>query len=144
MDRSMPDRIVDTLVLPGTSQGVAQAIEAMGRFGIAHALPERVRQDLQVALDEILSNVVRHGLRGREGVFCVSYAVADDAVSVEVVDDAPAFDPLSLPAPDTDAPLDARVPGGLGVALVSALMDDVRYERREGRNHLVMTRRITR
>jgi anti-sigma regulatory factor (Ser/Thr protein kinase) len=133
----------DQLTVPGTPDGVGRAIEAFGRFTQANALPDEVRRDGQLALDEVLSNVVRHGLAGRTGTISVRYAVKDDELSIEVVDDAPAFNPLAAPAPDTGAPLEARTPGGLGIALVAAILDDVRYERRDDRNHLMMKRRIT-
>jgi serine/threonine-protein kinase RsbW len=123
---------------------VSLAIDAFGRFTQANAVPEDVRRDFQLALDEVLSNVVRHGLEGRAGSVDLAYGLASGVISVEVADDAPRFDPLSAPAPDTAAPLDDRVPGGLGIALIAAIMDEVRYERRGDRNHLIMKRRIAR
>jgi anti-sigma regulatory factor (Ser/Thr protein kinase) len=38
--------------------------------------------------------------------------------------------------------LDERPIGGLGIELVKRLMDEVHYERRDGRNRLRMTRRL--
>src|SRR5512141_2150138 len=113
----MPVRSAE-LMVPGTPEGVRQAIEAFGRFTQAHAVSDEVRRAGQLALDEVLSNVVRHGLAGRAGTISVSYALGEGEVSIEVVDDAPAFNPLTAPAPDTGAPLERRTPGGLGVALI--------------------------
>lgn len=138
----MPGRS-EELKVPGTFDGVALAIEAFGRFTQTNALPDDVRRDFQLALDEVLSNVVRHGLAGRAGSVSLAYGLAGGVVWVDVVDNAPAFDPLSVPAPDTTAPLEARTAGGLGIALIAAIMDDVRYERRGDLNHLMMKRRIT-
>ena len=64
-----------------------------------------------------------------------------DTVSVHG-DDGPAFDPLAAQAPDTTLGLDERPVGGLGLMLVRRLMDDVAYERRDGRNHLRLRRRL--
>ena len=55
---------------------------------------------------------------------------------VVVSDDGPAFDPLAAAAPDTSLGVEERPIGGLGIALVRRLMDEVEYERRDGRNHL--------
>jgi serine/threonine-protein kinase RsbW len=136
----MSDRS-ETLGVPGTLEGVGQAIEAFGRFAREVDLPDAVRRDVQMALDEVLSNVVRHGLAGA-GALEVGWGLAGGRVTAEVVDGGPPFNPLSAPAPDTSAPLDRRRPGGLGIALVATIMDDVRYERLGGRNHLRMERRI--
>ena len=68
--------------------------------------------------------------------------VVDGGVMLTVEDDGPAFDPLSLPAPDLTASLEARRVGGLGVFLVRQVMDSVRYERRDTTNRLQMTKKM--
>ena len=65
-----------------------------------------------------------------------------DVLTAEVADDAGPFNPLLVPAPDTTSPLEVRQPGGLGIALVRALTDDLTYERRDDRNRLIMTWRV--
>jgi len=64
-----------------------------------------------------------------------------DLVEMQVSDDGPAFNPLHRPGPDVTLPLDARQPGGLGIALMKSLMDDVRYQRTT-RNILTVRKRI--
>ena len=59
-------------------------------------------------------------------------------------DDGRDFDPLSVPAPDLGAPLPGRPVGGLGIPLVRRLMDEMRHERRRGRNLLTLTKRSVR
>jgi anti-sigma regulatory factor (Ser/Thr protein kinase) len=63
---------------------------------------------------------------------------ADGKLNLSLSDDGPAFDPLALPTPDLDAPLEERPVGGLGVYLVREMMDDVSYSHRGGRNCLSM------
>ena len=64
-----------------------------------------------------------------------------DLIEAEVVDDAKAFDPLEAPDPDITADLEDRPIGGLGVFFVKTLMDEVRYRREDGRNHLYFCKR---
>jgi len=132
-------RGVERLSVPGTPEGVRQALDAFERFGRSRDLPPRGGWRVLVALDEILSNIVRHGLKGRGTPIDVTFSLVEGTVSVEIVDSAEAFNPLCVPAPDTSSPLDQRQPGGLGIALVQGLIDDTRYERRNERNHFVMT-----
>lgn len=131
-------RAVETLSVPGTLRGVRQAAEAFEQFGRTHALSQAAAWRFPLALDEILSNIVRHGLRGRRGTIDLTFSVDDEFVAVEIVDTADAFNPLLAPPPDTTSPLGQRQPGGLGIALVRELMDDLGYERRHERNHFVM------
>jgi serine/threonine-protein kinase RsbW len=61
---------------------------------------------------------------------------------MRVEDDAPAFNPLEARTPDTRSPLEERVPGGLGIALVRQLMDVMEYSRVGDRNRLILRRRV--
>jgi serine/threonine-protein kinase RsbW len=122
--------------------GFRAAASALDRFEAAHALDPEAAWPVHVALDEVLSNVVRHGTVGRQNLLIeVTFALAAGSLEVSVVDDGPEWDPMTLPPPDTAAPLEARRPGGLGMHLVRSLMDRVTYTRKDDRNRLVFARR---
>ncbi len=135
-------RARETVVVPGTPDGLERVAEAFERFSAACALPSQARWRFLVALDEVVSNVVRHGLEPRAGPIVLTFSFESGVLSAEVVDAAGPFDPLAAPSPDTASSLARRRPGGIGIALTRGLMDDVRYERREDRNHLTMTWRL--
>jgi serine/threonine-protein kinase RsbW len=133
-----------TVRVAASQDGLRAAAEALDRFEAAHSLDAESTWPAHVALDEILSNIVRHGAAGRPHlVIEVTFALVAESIEVTVVDDGPEWDPLALPPPDTAAPLEARDPGGLGVHLVRNLMDRVAYARDGGRNRLVFTRRLS-
>lgn len=131
-----------TVSVPATMAGLRQAADAAQRFGERLMLPDGLRRNLLTALDEVLSNVVRHGFAGRPGAIDLTMSCEDGIVTIVVADPAGPFNPLLAPAPDTAAPLEARRAGGLGIALVRALTDDVRYERRDAHNHLTLRWRL--
>ena len=131
-------RAVETLSVPGNLSGVLQAVQAFQQFGRTHDLSKGATWRFPLALDEILSNIVRYGLAGRRATIDLTFSIDGEDVVVEIADTADAFNPLLAPPPDTTSPLDERQPGGLGIALVRRLMDDTRYERRNGRNHFFM------
>jgi serine/threonine-protein kinase RsbW len=131
-----------TLTVPATPAGIRTAVDGADRWCQTAGVPDPCRRRVLTALDEVLSNVVRHAYRERPGTIDVALAREAGIVLLDVVDAGPPFDPLSLPPPDTSAPLEERKVGGLGIALVRALADDVRYERRDDRNHFSMTWRI--
>jgi serine/threonine-protein kinase RsbW len=129
-----------TVRVAATPAGLQLAAAEFNRFLAEHQGHEAGSWPLQVALDEILSNIVHHATAGQEAGFIdIAVALRDDAVELMVSDDGPAFDPLQLPEPRVSAPLEDRGPGGLGVHLVRRLMDRVEYRRDGGRNCLVMT-----
>jgi len=91
----------------------------------------------QLALEEILSNVIRHGYEetGSHEI-SVHLRVGDGAVDLEVEDDGREFDPLSAPEVDLGVPLEERRVGGLGIHLLRKMASEIRYRRADGRNHL--------
>ena len=90
-----------------------------------------------VALEEALSNVIRHGFDdGAVHEISVRIGVEDDAVVLEIVDEGKEFDPRSAPRTDVRTPLAERAVGGLGLHLLHNMVGDIRYERSGGRNHL--------
>jgi serine/threonine-protein kinase RsbW len=90
---------------------------------------------LRLAADELATNIVLHGYRGRPGEITVDAAIEADRLWVRLEDDAPAFDPhLGMRPPQLDTPLSERRIGGLGVFLAVTAVDDYRYELIAGRN----------
>jgi serine/threonine-protein kinase RsbW len=135
-------RMSQTLAVEGTQAGIQKAVDALQAWSDRERLSDAARRRLLTALDEILSNVVRHGLAERPGLIEVTLSREGDVLKAEVADDARPFNPLLAPPPDTTSPLEARQPGGLGIALVRALTDAMEYERRDDRNRLIMTWRV--
>jgi anti-sigma regulatory factor (Ser/Thr protein kinase) len=117
--------------------------EEITRLGTEHHLPDEVIFHLNLALEEVVSNIIRHGYGGREdGEVSLVLHLAGEAIAVTVEDDGVPFNPLELPDPDLTAPLEEREVGGLGVYLVRQLMDEVDYRAEGGRNILRMTIRL--
>ena len=101
------------------------------------AIGDPVLYVTQLALEEVLSNIIRHGGATPPGTsIAIRLQANGGAVDVHVVDEALPFDPGTVASPDLDAPLEQRPIGGLGIALLRALTTDLRYERIGGANHL--------
>ena len=128
--------------MPGTLDGLTEAVRAAQAFCDEVEAPGLARANVMTVLDEVLANIVHHGLRDVAGTIELTMGLEDRQVVARVADTAAAFDPLLMPMPDTSLPLEQRKVGGLGIALVRALTDEVAYERRDGRNHLTLTWRV--
>jgi len=99
--------------------------------------------DTQLAVEEAITNVIVHGYRDARGEIAVSCRAAKGEITVRLEDHAPAFDPLSLPEPDLTSDVEDRQIGGLGIFLIRQVMNDIRYSFEDGKNILVLTKRIT-
>jgi len=106
-------------------------------------LPDRIRHDLRLALEEVVTNVISHAYRNDAAhEIVVRASTRADGLEVEVEDDGVEFDPLAVPPPDTTVPLEERAVGGLGIHLIRHAVDAVRYRRRDGKNVLALFKRV--
>jgi serine/threonine-protein kinase RsbW len=101
--------------------------------------------DLVQAVDEAATNAIIHGHAGSPGWVEVDVATAGDRLIVTVADDAPPFDPTTVPAPDLTVHPAQRRPGGMGVLLARLCVDELTYRPRPGGgNMLTLVRRFER
>lgn len=125
------------LKLAADGAGVDGGMEAFAAFAGRHELPQGTIADLNVVLDEILSNVAKYAYGGAPGrTFDLELTAADAFVEIVVEDEGPAFDPLAEEDPDTSLEIEDRTIGGLGILLVKRLTDEQSYERVGDRNRL--------
>jgi sigma-B regulation protein RsbU (phosphoserine phosphatase) len=122
---------------------IARLGERLGEFAAFHRLTPSVLKDLNLALEEAVTNIISHGYSDhREHEILVRIRIESGAVIVELKDDAPAFNPLTAPDADLTTPLDERTAGGLGIHLMRKLMDEIEYQRLEDGNLLIMKKSI--
>lgn len=111
-------------------------------FGQAHSLSAEVQHAIQLALGELVSNVIRHAYTDScEHHIQVKVTVQPGEVVVEIEDDGCAFNLLERPPVELDVPLEQRKVGGLGVHLVREMMDRVEYERCGDHNRVRVAKR---
>ena len=132
-----------TLTLKNDLAELTRAAEAIETHGESRGWPARWVMNATLSLDELITNIVSYGYRDREEhEILVTLTEKDEALVVVLEDDGIAFDPFSAaPEPDLEAGVEERRIGGLGVYFVKSLMDEVAYERRDGRNRITLIQR---
>lgn len=105
---------------------------------------ESQRHHVLLALQEMVTNVMRHAYEGDQTQpIEVEFTVDERSFAIELRDRGPEFDPLAHDLTrlieDTSMP---TVVGGFGIHIARIVMDDVSYRRRDGWNVLRMEKRI--
>lgn len=124
---------------------VAEIPAAVNRIGNRFLLDAEATGRLCLMLEEALVNVVSYaypaGESGEIEVVPTSAMPEGDGeeVTVEIIDSGVPFDPTAAATPDTEAPLEERPIGGLGIYLIRSLASRVDYRRENGRNHFSFT-----
>jgi anti-sigma regulatory factor (Ser/Thr protein kinase) len=126
----------------GAVPGVLRQVEM---FFARHALTHDDVEGIEVALDEILSNITGYAFRdGNAHEILVMLRVDVAELLIEIQDDGIPFDPLGIPHPDLSADIEARQVGGLGMHFVRTVLDEIDYQRKNGWNVLTLHKRLAR
>ena len=98
--------------------------------------PKRVFA-VRLALDELLSNVVKYAYEGEGGHRVAIRFELGVPFSATIEDDGRPFDPLNdAPPPVLDGPVEDRPIGGLGLHMIVSMGMKLDYRREDGRNKL--------
>jgi serine phosphatase RsbU (regulator of sigma subunit)/anti-sigma regulatory factor (Ser/Thr protein kinase) len=108
------------------------------RYGRKMRLTLKQVSEVKLAVDEAVSNIIRHAYEGKKGGFQVEMIKQEDSVVIKIKDQGVAFDWHSVLEPDLYKYVETRRKGGLGIWLIKKLIDEVEYSRVEGTNVLSM------
>lgn len=133
-----------TLSIRNVIEDLPLVTEALDRIGENLEIPKKAMIQLQVALDEVLSNIIKYAWpSGEDHTFDVHIRADQERVEIMVDDDGFPFDPRS------HAPRAAPVhgvrprPGGVGIKMTKQLVEGFDYARIGGRNQVTLTKKYT-
>jgi anti-anti-sigma factor len=110
----------------------------------AAGLDEHAVWEVQLAVDEAVTNVIQHSYAQSSGSITLTTKHSGDTFEVAIRDRGRPFNPDDVPEPDLISPLEQRRTGGLGLYLMRKLMDHVEFHFENGENILTMIKRIPR
>lgn len=116
-----------SLSLPKTIEAVETGRQATLAYLAPFALGDDAIHRIEVILEEMVSNVVRHAEEAES--ILLEVACRDQTVEISVEDDGAPFNPLERAAPAPFSTLEDATLGGLGIPLIKQLSQSVRYER---------------
>ena len=106
-------------------------------------LPQKCLFEINLGLDELFTNIISYGFEDElEHQIKFSLAKDKETLIVQVEDDGIPFDPLDASGPDLSQDIDSINIGGLGIHLVKKMMDDIDYQRVEGKNKLILRKSV--
>jgi len=103
--------------------------------------PKQERYNTLVAVQEAVTNVLRHSYGGDlSRPFRVELVIEGNRLTITLVDFGPPFDPTVVEVqPDESKPGE----GGYGIFFMRTVMNQIRYSREDGANILVMVKIFT-
>ena len=104
--------------------------------GLARSVPldPELLADLKLAVTEACGNAVRHAYGDEEGLVMVAFITGDDRLEMIVEDRGSGLDPSKL----EESRLDGRTNGGMGMAIIRELVDELDIRSGEGRRGTIV------
>jgi sigma-B regulation protein RsbU (phosphoserine phosphatase) len=124
---------------PPSIDSIAAATEFLDEKLSENDCPPALLPVLNVILDEVCSNIVKHSGASTFEVD-VEFLSNPPSVKLTFVDDGAAYNPLSHEDPDTTLSAEERPIGGLGILMVKKMATSVSYVRKHGRNFFTVVK----
>lgn len=132
-----------SLVLKNKLAELERLARATEQFGAEHHLSPQVVYQINLVLDELVTNVISYGYADAdEHDIRIRLTAEPGRLRLVFEDDGRPFNPLEQAPPQLTGAVEDREEGGLGIFLVRKMMDRVEYRREGNRNILVMEKRV--
>jgi len=112
------------LTMPARPEYITLGRLALTGISRLRPLPDEVLADLKLALTEATSNSVRHAYGDEGGLVEIVYELHPDRLEIEVADAGSGFDLAEK------GPAESLTEGGLGIAIIRAIADDLHIGQR--------------
>ena len=126
------------LTIAATVENIEMVTDFVNQQLEALDCPMKAQMQIDIAIDELFSNIARYSYNPEVGQATVRVEVVEDplAVTITFIDNGVPYDPLAKADPDVTLSAEEREIGGLGIYMVKKTMDDITYEYKDGQNIL--------
>lgn len=115
----------------------------LNNWGGDIGLPANSILRINICLDELFTNIVSYGFdEDLEHKIKFTLSGDNNFVVINIEDNGIPFNPLEKIDPDFPDNVESANIGGLGIHIIRKLMDNVSYERKQGKNMLTMRKNI--
>lgn len=128
-------------ITPG-AQALEQAQRWLQQQACLHHWPEPIYFAFQLSVDEALNNILQHGFLApplpTDSIKLVLHSTQPQQFMIELIDNAPPFDPSRMETSALATDVDSAHIGGHGIRLMRHYLHDIQYAYLQGHNHLYL------
>ena len=132
------------LIVDAKIENLTSVIDFLNKELDAVHCDKKIKAKIDVAVDEIFSNIANYAYKPVEGQVAVKFDDLKEKMEVEIVfiDSGKPYNPLEKKDPNIALSLDERDIGGLGILIVKKSMDEVAYEYKDNKNMLTIRKKL--
>ena len=132
-----------SIILANDIAEVSRLVTFIEEVGEAFALTPDVVLNLNLVIEEAVVNVINYAYpkEQHESIY-LSAHLHEGSIVLVLTDTGKEFDPTLAPDADITLSAEEREIGGLGIFLIRQIMNEVRYERIDGKNILTLEKKL--
>ena len=140
MAKEKNSQISDDIEIEAKKENLTPLTEFVETFLEKANCSMKTLMQINIAVDEIFTNISSYAYRSGTGPAKMHMDLLKDppAVLITFTDSGIPYNPLEKEDPDVTLSASERQIGGLGIFMAKKLMDEIRYEHRDGKNILRM------
>ena len=132
-----------SIILANDISEISRLYEFIEELGNDFSLSPDIVFNLNLVLEEAVVNVINYAYPKEEHQYIyLSATMKDGSIILVLTDTGKEFDPTAAPEADVTLSAEDRQIGGLGIFLIRQIMNEVKYERIEGKNVLTLEKKL--
>lgn len=138
------NRMEKSIILANEISEIGRLADFIEDMGNEFSLAPDVRFNLNLVLEEAVANIINYAYpKDEHESIYLSARMHEDSIVLVLTDTGKEFDPTMAPEVDVTLSAEERQIGGLGIFLIRQIMNEVRYERIDGKNVLTLEKKLT-
>lgn len=132
-----------SIILANDLSEISRLNEFIEQIGDEFSLTADVVFNLNLVLEEAVVNIINYAYpkEEHESIY-LSAKMQEGSIIFVLSDSGKEFDPTMAPDADVTLSAEDRQIGGLGIFLIRQIMNEVKYERIEGKNILTLQKKL--
>ncbi|MBR5014151.1 MAG: ATP-binding protein [Bacteroidales bacterium] len=132
-----------SIILANDISEISRLYEFIEELGNDFSLSPDIVFNLNLVLEEAVVNIINYAYpkEEHESIY-LSARMHEGSIILVLTDTGKEFDPTAAPEADVTLSADDRQIGGLGIFLIRQIMNEVKYERIEGKNVLTLEKKL--
>ena len=132
-----------SIILSNDISEISKLNEFVEEIGNEFSLTPDVVFNLNLVLEEAVVNVINYAYPKEEHQsIYLSARLHEDSIILVLTDSGVEFDPTIAPEVDITLSAEERPIGGLGIFLIRQIMNEVKYDRIDGKNILTLEQKL--
>ena len=132
-----------SIILENEISEIGKLNDFLKETGSEFSLAPEVIFNLNLILEEAVANIINYAYpKEKNEKIYLSARLQEGSIVLVLTDTGKEFDPTMAPEADVTLSADERQIGGLGIFLIRQIMNEVKYERIEGKNILTLAKKL--